>query len=363
MWLNKAQAVQKRAELLASGALTDEQRDFHLRQTAFLSSCENGEAESVQTALQGDTMFGTLVHAVDASGTSGLALAAKHGHVEAMEALLRFGAHAAGEAGSRPPLHWAADAGHLPACRLLLAGVQDGAHATIATSRARVDALDPFGFTARLDAARSERTEMVAFLLASGADVNAATPAGMTGLHFAAQKGCMPVAQALLAGGADASLRTEGNFTAGTLATMSSHIEMVRAEGGGLLLLRQGSSACPTSRLAPHTRTRTHAHAHQQALFLNKHVRQAAGEDALVSPGRPRAGTDGAGPRAASPAAAALAAAPLSPAPAAPAAAATAAAAAAAAPAPGRASPTAAPMPSMASILKGGGGGGGGGDA
>ena len=259
MWLNKAQAVQRRAELLASGALTEEQRDFHLRQTAFLSSCENGEAETVQAALQGDTMFGTLVHAVDASGTSGLALAAKHGHVEAMEALLRFGAHAAGEAGSRPPLHWAADAGHLPACRLLLAGVQDGAHATIGTSRARVDAQDAFGFTALLDAARSERPEMVAFLLASGADVNAATPAGMTGLHFAAQKGCMPVAQALLAGGADANLRTEGNFTPGMLATMSSHIEMVSETGRGGAQGGQRLSLPPRLRLTrTHARTRTH---------------------------------------------------------------------------------------------------------
>ena len=357
MWLNKAQAVQRRAELLASGALTDEQRDYHIRQTAFLSSCERGDAPAALEALQGDTMNGTLVHAVDASGTSGLALAAKHGHTEAMEALLRFGARACGSDDARPPLHWAADAGHLAACRLLLAGVEDGAHATIASSRARVDARDSFGFTALLDAARAERADMVALLLASGADVNAATPSGMTSLHFAAQKGCMPVAQALLAGGADMSLRTEGNHTPEMLAGLSSHIEMVRGGGGGGGGRRQRAGA-PRARTRPtaqtrarphfdatntHTHTHTHTHAFRrapQALFLNKRARQAAGGDALVSPGRPRAGSTAGSSPAPSPT-------PAAPAP-------EAAAAPAAAPTPS--SPVqAAPAPAPAAA--GGGGG------
>lgn len=351
MWLNKAQAVQRRAELLASGALTDEQRDYHIRQTAFLSSCERGDAPAALEALQGDTMTGTLVHAVDASGTSGLALAAKHGHTEAMEALLRFGARACGSDDARPPLHWAADAGHLAACRLLLAGVEDGAHATIASSRARVDARDSFGFTALLDAARAERADMVALLLASGADVNAATPSGMTSLHFAAQKGCMPVAQALLAGGADMSLRTEGNHTPEMLAGLSSHIEIVRRGGRRQRRQRAGARArarAPARRhahgltLTPRTHTHTHSPRAPQALFLNKRARQAAGGDALVSPGRPRADSTANG---SSPA--------PSPAPAAPAP--EAAAAPAAAPTPS--SPAqAAPAPAPAAA--GGGGGG-----
>ena len=340
MFLSRAQAAQKRAELAASGALTEEQKAEHDRQVSFLAACERGDAPVVETALKADTLFATLVHAADASGASGLALAAKRGHTDVMELLLRYGAQVNGHDDARPPLCWAADAGHLEACRLLLTR-ENGV-------RAAVNQRDSFGFTALLDAAKAGRADTVRFLLDHKADVNCATPSGQTSLHFAAQNSCMPVVAVLLEHGADLSLRTEGGFTAEALAGLANHIDMVRACRTPLA----GFLACPF-----HAHATLCATAPCQALFLSKHARGEAAPRPAPTPAARPAGSASAAAQPPSPmqaqatgsaaGSAAQAAAPV----------AAQALALAAGGGSTAAASTAAAQPSLSSILQGGGSG------
>ena len=347
MFLSRAQAAQKRAELAASGALTEEQHAEHDKQVAFLAACERGDAPAVEAALKADTLFATLVHAADASGASGLALAAKRGHTEVMELLLRYGSSVNGHDDTRPPLCWAADAGHLEACRLLLTR-ETGA-------RAAVNHRDPFGFTALLDAAKAGRADMCRFLLQHKADVNFATPSGQTSLHFAAQNNCMPVVTALLEHGADPSLRTEGGFTAEALAGLANHIEMVR-------FCSPPSISLP---LGPTQHFLNHAHAPHLRALLGLVFEQACqgggrGEPAPTPAARP-AGSASAAAQSPSPMQATTgtggAARALSPMAASPAQALAAAPVAAQALALAAAGGSAAAQPSLSSILQGGGSG------
>lgn len=220
MYLSRQQAAQKRLEAAKSGALSPEQIAAHEKTQAFLAACEQGDASAAEELLRQDALFGTLRDAVDASGATGLALAAKHGYTDVMELCLRYGSNIHSHDGERPPLCWAADHGHAEACRLLLAPREGG------RPSANVNARDAFGFTALIDSAKSGREDIVELLLRAGANVNAATPSGSTALHFAARANCAPVVAALLRHGADVSLRTDANFTAETLAGQAGHIEM-----------------------------------------------------------------------------------------------------------------------------------------
>ena len=275
--MNKTQAAQKKLELAQSGAMSEADKATLESHHAFLAACNSGQVEVVAESLKMDTMLQVLAHVEDASGASGLCLAAKHGYVDVMEVLLKYGAYVNGKEGTRPPLCWAADAGHLEACQLLL--TREG-------PKASVDARDTFGFTALLDAARSEKVAMAKFLLEHGADVDAATPTGLTCLHFAAQKNCMPLVTLLLEHGADITLRTETGFTAETLAGTDNHIEMV---GTPAWAAAASHSPAHNALTPPHsTPLPPPPSALWQALFLNKKARALPGSEAsahfLASP-------------------------------------------------------------------------------
>ena len=72
---------------------------------------------------------------------------------------------------------------------------------------AEIEARDPVGSTALMDAAAFNHASCVEALLKRGAEVNAATPDGDTALHRATELGYSSCVRLLLAWGADKSLR------------------------------------------------------------------------------------------------------------------------------------------------------------
>ena len=72
---------------------------------------------------------------------------------------------------------------------------------------AEIEARDPVGSTALMDAAAFNHASCVEALLKRGAEVNAATPDGDTALHRATELGYFSCVRLLLAWGADRSLR------------------------------------------------------------------------------------------------------------------------------------------------------------
>jgi hypothetical protein len=122
---------------------------------------------------------GAEVNHSDNDGWTALYVAATHGRVEGMRALLAAGADANHHATSNgyTALNVAAWNGHMETTRALLA------------ARAEVNRADHDGWTALCAAAWNGRVEVVRALLAAGTAVNHATNDGWTALYVAAWKG------------------------------------------------------------------------------------------------------------------------------------------------------------------------------
>jgi len=197
-------------------------------------------------------------------GTTALHWAARLGDVEAVQLLLKAGAHAktANRYGATP-LSLAALAGNGPVIdEILKAGedanaaiTEEGDTALMAAARtgkidaikafldhgAKVNGTNPRGQTPLMWAASEKNAAAVKFLIEHGADVNAKTSAlpppkpldlifsaptpagGLSALHFAARQNDLPSVQALLDGHANVNITSADNTTALLVAVMNEH--------------------------------------------------------------------------------------------------------------------------------------------
>eukprot|EP00873_Tetraselmis_striata_P025958 jgi/Tetstr1/446222/TSEL_033766.t1 len=179
-------------------------------------------------------------------GWTALHLAAKKGHAEVVQLLLRGVEGGPGADISCPDkhgmtaLHWAALRGHAAVVELLLRGVEGGPAADISCP-------DENGMTALHCAAPGGRTAVVKLLLRGveggpGADISCTDKHGRTPLHFAALKGHAGVVELLLRGAeggpaANISCKDEDAMTALHWAASGGHAAVVElllkgVEGG-----------------------------------------------------------------------------------------------------------------------------------
>jgi len=187
-------------------------------------------------------------------GITPLFAASVKGHVEVVKVLLAGGAdpnQARAEDGATPLLVAAQD-GHVEVVKALLAdprilpnkATADGAtplfiaaqqgYAEVVTALLDVGAdpnlaRDDDGVTPLLAAAQNGHIKVVTALLDAGADPNLAKPNGATPLYLAAQKGHVEVVKALLAAGADPNLAMTDGATPLFVAAQYGHAEVVTA--------------------------------------------------------------------------------------------------------------------------------------
>jgi ankyrin repeat protein len=224
-------------QLLEAGA--DTRLSDRTRATALLLAARGGHLSAVEVLLAADP--GTVTAARDGSGRSALHLAAAMGHARVVERLLAATA-AAGRGGDsaeeeeerdsagQTALHMASQEGHLPVVQLLLWSGRCG----------NLEARDEHGRTALLLASRGGHCLVVELLRVAGARIHARDDSGQTALHLAAAVGALPVVAELLllAGAAGSSGQTETadrhGRTALHLAAGSGHLSVVeRLLGAG----------------------------------------------------------------------------------------------------------------------------------
>jgi len=154
---------------------------------------------------------GADVNARDSDGRTALHMAARYGHVEIAQSLLRHGASVdvRSSSGGDTPLFLAVGSVWAPVVRLLL---DHGADPSIRTadgwsllhSAAAVDEVD-----LRTQPRGAEHVEIVHMLLAHGADVNSTDRSGASPLFYAALKSHRNVMELLLDAGANVNARTD----------------------------------------------------------------------------------------------------------------------------------------------------------
>lgn len=158
------------------------------------------------------------IHAASKDNSTALHLAALKGHTDVAEMLLAKGAKVdALRQDQSTPLHLAAKSVHADMVNLLL---EQGANVNAPTSD---------GYTALHFAAKSNNPISVNMLLAKGADIHAALADGSTALHLAAGQGNNGVVKVLLANGAEANAELADGSTALQLAAKNGHADVVLA--------------------------------------------------------------------------------------------------------------------------------------
>jgi ankyrin repeat protein len=168
---------------------------------------------------------GFLLDAVCAlNGLTALHVAAQHGHLEVVEALVEKGANVdATTPSGNTPLMLAAVNGHVEVAKWLLA-----AHAS-------VHAANSNGYTALYAAVDRDSVAMMELLLDAGADKNAVSRLGVTPLHLASQNGRLQAVSVLVARGVAVDL-PDSNYgrTALQYAAQAGHVEVVQqlVQGG-----------------------------------------------------------------------------------------------------------------------------------
>ena len=142
--------------------------------------------------------------------------ASYQGKTEDVVTLLKAGA----DVNAKNPLGWTA----------LMEASKEGNEETakeLLKNGAEVDMKDDEGWTALIWASRIGRTEIVAMLLERGADVNAKNNYGYTALMLASEKGYSEIVSLLLANGAVVNAKTNNRYTALMLASEKGHTEIM----------------------------------------------------------------------------------------------------------------------------------------
>ena len=179
------------------------------------------EPETLMKLIQGAphlaSSFLNLVPELDVEKP--LREAAKGGHEEVVEALLKAGAQVeAKDKDGGTPLHWAAEKGHEKAVGVLLKAGAD------------IEAKDKYGYTPLHLAAEKGHEKMVEVLLKAGADIEAkGRYHGETPLHWAAEKGHEKVVGVLLKAGADIEAKTKDGKNCLPCAAKGGHEKVVEA--------------------------------------------------------------------------------------------------------------------------------------
>ncbi|GEM_PF-972179 len=99
---------------------------------------------------------------------------------------------------------------------------------TLLKKGAKVNEIDPEGFTPMHWACAGGRKDLVETLLKAGADINVRSALGASGLMFAVRHGHTEVVKLLLSKRADANVRTDNSWTALMLAALTGRTELVR---------------------------------------------------------------------------------------------------------------------------------------
>ncbi|KAF9112140.1 hypothetical protein BGX27_003911 [Mortierella sp. AM989] len=185
-----------------------------------MSACMEGDLELVNRIA---SKFESTVELCEVEPTSGytpLMMAARHGHVEIVEALIRLG-HDRDEISRDPSknniLMLAAEHGHQAIFEI---------YAT--TFPRSVELCNKQGWTPLIAAARYGAVNMVEIVLQLGADLNHRDEEGSTALHHAAAFGHLQTISFLIEKGSSATIKNNGGWTAQDFAfsdKVSAHME------------------------------------------------------------------------------------------------------------------------------------------
>ncbi len=154
-----------------------------------------------------------------------LRLAAGHGDIDMVEALLDKGAQLNAKSDKDfAALDTACSEGHLAVVRLLLKKGAD------------MDVIDGYGFTTLMTTCQAGRLEVARLLIKKKADVNNEGPGGWTALMSAAKSGHLEIVNLLIEKGAKVNASThDSGWVALMSAAKNGHLEVVR------LLIEKGA--------------------------------------------------------------------------------------------------------------------------
>ncbi len=183
------------------------------------AAARNGHVEAVQCLLR----HKADVHAVTSSGLTALHIAARQGSARLVGFLLEAvrtddpdrGVHARTHVGTQP-LHEAAAGGHVDALRLLLRAKAD-IHATTMSGRMPLH-----------EAVHHNCTAVFSLLVRAKANVDATYYNGITALHNAAVSGLTASVQMLLRLKADARVRAANGRSPCSYAAKRGHMDIVQ---------------------------------------------------------------------------------------------------------------------------------------
>ena len=161
-------------------------------------------------------MHGAYIDETGPDDVTSLLSAAQNGHAEVVRVLLKNGANL-----SRPSSKFCCDA-------LVLASQNNHLEIVVELLNAEsdVNAQDPNGPTALMQAALAGHLEVVRFLLEKKAEVNKQRLDGSTALMMAANYGHLTIVQDLLKAGADPCLLMTGGYSAYLLALEKGHLRI-----------------------------------------------------------------------------------------------------------------------------------------
>jgi len=179
-----------------------------------IEAARNGHLDEVEALIRD----GAKVDARSDSLSTPLIIAASTGHVAIVQALLKAGADVDAKNGDgATALMEASWAGDAPLVHILL------------DAKAQVNLKDDVGHTALHRAARAGKTEVIELLLAAGADKSAQSSFFGTPLHNAAVKGNTDAVRCLLRHGCPVNVRDEDGSTPLHLAVIRGSDDVIKA--------------------------------------------------------------------------------------------------------------------------------------
>ncbi|KAI1319230.1 hypothetical protein EDD11_004624 [Mortierella claussenii] len=171
-----------------------------------MAACAEGNLELVNRIASKFESTEELCEIEPASGYTPLMMAARHGHLEVVEALIRLG-HDRDEISRDPSKN-----------HILMIAAEHGHQAVFEVYVAKfprsVEVCNKQGWSPLIAAARYGRVSMVEILLHLGADLNHRDEEGSTALHHAAAYGHLQTLSLLIEKGSSATIKNNGGWTA-----------------------------------------------------------------------------------------------------------------------------------------------------